>query len=128
MLIVTMYGIIHISGDEIDYDPVFATVETRVPADLLAHFPEAEVQITPGRDYLYRARLPRARVIEVITEKLTEAQYKSEHFEELALGRSARVPHRDGVMERLRHTTGMLQVPYLPNCTKPWTRAKAVWR
>lgn len=50
-------------------------VRARRRGDIERVFPDAEVTRTQGRDYLWRAFLPREQVAQVIAERVTEIDY-----------------------------------------------------
>lgn len=55
-------------------------VRARRQGEIEAHFPEAVVETTPHNDYLYRARVDRERVAQVMAEtirNLHHANYKA---------------------------------------------------
>lgn len=52
-------------------------VRARRPGDIERHWPDAEVIRTAGRDYLFRAILPEARVAEVVAKNVLDINYKN---------------------------------------------------
>ena len=55
----------------------FLLVRGRVAGDIEAHFPEAKVQQTPARDYLYRALVRRERVAQVLADQVKAIDYSN---------------------------------------------------
>lgn len=62
-----LYSIVAIPGK-----PEFLKVRARRPGDIEALFPNASVQRTPGRDYLYRAEIQREEVAQVLARQVLE--------------------------------------------------------
>ena len=62
-----MYSIVAIPGK-----PELLKVRARRPGDIEALFPQASVQRTPGRDYLYRAEIQRELVAQVLAQQVLE--------------------------------------------------------
>jgi len=85
MWIATTQGFVSIVQDR-EY-PGVLLVRARVPEDISANFPGAEVFVAPGADYRYRARLPRKDVAEALAAAVTKVDYTS-HFKDVALERS----------------------------------------
>jgi hypothetical protein len=52
-------------------------VRARIKGDIEAVFPKAKVTCTPGRDYRFRALLPRAEVAAVIAEQVESLGYNN---------------------------------------------------
>ena len=50
-------------------------VRARRPGDIEGRWPEASVQRTPGRDYLFRAIIPEGRVASVVAESILAIDY-----------------------------------------------------
>jgi len=86
MWLVTTEGFVSIVQDH--EDPTVLQVRARVPEDISANFPGAEVFIAPGADYRYRARVPRKDVAEALADAVTKLAYTS-HFKDVALERSS---------------------------------------
>lgn len=55
----------------------FLLVRGRVAGDIEAHFPEAKVQITPNRDYLFRALVRRERVAQILADQVKAIDYSN---------------------------------------------------
>lgn len=60
------YSVVTVPGK-----PELLRVRARRAGDIERLFPQADVKRTPGRDYLYRAELPRAQVAAAIAENIT---------------------------------------------------------
>ena len=85
MWLVTTEGFISLVQDR--DDPSVLQVRARVPEDISANFPGAEVFVASGADYRYRARVPRKDVAEALANAVTRLDYTS-HFKDVALERS----------------------------------------
>lgn len=68
-------------------------VRARVPEDISATFPGAEVFIIPGADYRYRARVDQQEAAQKLAEAVLAIDYDS-HFKDVALQRSPADPER----------------------------------
>ena len=55
--------------------PELLKVRARRSGDIERIFPDADVQYTPGRDYLYRTELPRANVSRAIADRIDAIDY-----------------------------------------------------
>jgi hypothetical protein len=55
--------------------PGVLLVRARAPGDISAVFPTAEVKVTPGADYRYRAEVPAAAVAEVLAARVRDIAY-----------------------------------------------------
>lgn len=73
MWIFTNRGFLSVVQDPAD--PGALVVRSRFPGQIEALFPKAAVSKTPGRDYLYRAFLPKAEVAEVIRREVDAIDY-----------------------------------------------------
>jgi hypothetical protein len=73
MWVFTNRGFLSVVQDRDDSDTLI--VRSRFPGQIEALFPEAVVSKTPGRDYLYRALLPRAEVAEVMRREVEAIDY-----------------------------------------------------
>jgi hypothetical protein len=89
MWIFTTKGFISLVVDR--HEPTLMHVRARVREDILAHFPNADVQTWPGADYLYRAILPKSEVAAMMWDEIMTSNTQS-HFKDVALQRSAKAP------------------------------------
>lgn len=55
--------------------PEMLKVRARCPGHIERTFEGVEVQCTPGRDYLHRAEIPRAQVMEVLSRLVQDIDY-----------------------------------------------------
>jgi len=60
-----------------DGDGTILLVRARKSGDIERMFPEAEVTKEGGTDYLYRARLPRDRLAEILSAKVRAIDYSN---------------------------------------------------
>jgi len=58
-----------------DGDRTTLLVRARRAGEIEAHFPEAVVETTPNNDYLYRARIARERVAQVMADSIRNLRY-----------------------------------------------------
>ena len=58
-------------------DPNCLLVRARVRTDIHHLWPKAVVDVTPWRDYKYRARIPRAEVAEALSREVTSITYRN---------------------------------------------------
>lgn len=56
-------------------DPECLLVRARIRTDIHHLWPKAVVDVTPWRDYKYRARIPRAEVAEALSREVTSITY-----------------------------------------------------
>jgi len=56
-------------------DPATLVVRSRFPGHIQFLFADARVLVTPNRDYLYRAEVPRSQVIEVLHREAEAIDY-----------------------------------------------------
>ncbi|PKN35643.1 MAG: hypothetical protein CVU61_02135 [Deltaproteobacteria bacterium HGW-Deltaproteobacteria-19] len=73
MWVFTNRGFLSVVQDHDDPDTL--VVRSRFPGQIQALFPKATVSRTPGRDYLYRAFLPKAEVAEAIRREVEAIDY-----------------------------------------------------
>lgn len=62
-------------GSQTGKPGAFLRVRARFAGDIRRVFPDAKVETTPGRDYLYRARIPREVVMEAIAKNIAAINY-----------------------------------------------------
>ena len=70
-----MYSIVAIPDK-----PELLKVRARRPGDIETLFPHATIHRTPGRDYLFRAEIPRREVAEVLAQQvlsITASNFKA---------------------------------------------------
>lgn len=58
-------------------NPAYLLVRARVKGDIERYFPAADVQRTDDADYLYRATIPRAQVMDVVMDVVRNINYTS---------------------------------------------------
>lgn len=85
MWITTTEGFISIVRDRKDQSVL--QVRARMPEDITANFPGAEVFVMAGADYRYRARVNRHEVADRLAAAVLAIDYDS-HFKDVALERS----------------------------------------
>lgn len=73
MWVFTNRGFLSVVQDRDDPDTL--VVRSRFPGHIQALFPGAEVATTPNADYLYRAFLPREKVVETIRREIDAIDY-----------------------------------------------------
>ena len=56
-------------------DPAVLLVRARIRTDIHHLWPHVTVDVTPWRDYKYRARIPRAEVAEALSREVTSIDY-----------------------------------------------------
>ncbi len=115
MWIVSINGFVSVVEDR--DDPALLQVRARVPEDITATSPGAEVFIVPGADYRYRARVNRSEVADALRDAVLNIDYTS-HFKDVML---ATAPPNDERMDAMYDTwTAMAQMQdYAPYSTTP---------
>lgn len=58
-------------------DPDCLLVRARVRTDIHHLWPKAIVDVTPWRDYKYRARIPRTEVVEALSREISSIRYSN---------------------------------------------------
>jgi hypothetical protein len=85
MWIFTNKGFFSIDQDKID--PASLIVRSRFPRHISQLFPDAKVQETPGKDYRYRATMPRAEVVKTMVNEMNKLDYYPNFKESIEDGR-----------------------------------------
>lgn len=114
----TREGFLSLVQDRADRDVL--QVRARVPEDITAMFPAAEVQTVPGADYRYRARVNRLEVANAIHAAIMAIDYDS-HFKDVALAATTdQRPERAAAYYDAWRAFARLQ-DYAPYSTAPRT-------
>lgn len=115
MWIISTNGFISLVEDR--DDARMLQVRARIPEDIAQHFPDADVFTIDGADYRYRARVPRAQVVDAIAAEADAVAYTA-HFKDHAIAHSTNPAARSRAYFGCWNALAQLQ-DYAPYSTTP---------
>jgi hypothetical protein len=120
MWIVGQYGFISLVQHK--DKPEIMQVRSRVREDILMYFPEYEIEMIVGADYLYRANVPREIVAEVIAAEIMGYDVTS-HVKDVAIRCSQPNAYRQAAYYACWRALSDMQ-PYAPYSRLPRAEEK----